>query len=194
MGHAVRSLRAVADALLTIAAIVGVLGFALFVAVRLGAVQPLVVTSGSMSPTYETGDLLVSRPVDADALQPGDVASLLSADGRLITHRVTSVVPAERGTSPGTVAVEMQGDANDAADPRPYVVRRALVPVITVPGVGPFVATVQRPGVAVPALVAVAALVAIAFVPTGHPPPAVPKEQGDPSEPAAARTADDAGP
>ncbi|WP_456787395.1 signal peptidase I [Cellulomonas sp. P5_C5] len=169
-----RALRILADALLTVAAVVGVLGFALFVAVRLGAVQPLVVTSGSMRPTYETGDLVVSRPVAADTLTVGDVATLRSADDRLITHRVVSVTPAAQSSSEGVVAVQMQGDANDAADPQPYVVRTALVPVVTVPGVGPLVATAQRPAVAVPALVAVAALVAIAFVPSGHPPtPAV---------------------
>ena len=164
-----RALRVTADALLTVAAIVGVLGFALFVAVRLGAVQPLVVTSGSMRPTYETGDLVMSRPVDADTLEVGDVATLRSADDRLITHRVVAVAPATESSGEGAVAVRMQGDANDAADPLPYVVRTALVPVVTVSGVGPLVATVQRPVVAVPALVAVAALVAIAFVPSGHP-------------------------
>jgi signal peptidase len=179
VGVAVRALRLAADALLTVAAIVGVLGFALFVGVRLGAVQPLVVTSGSMRPTYETGDLVVSRPVAADTLHTGDVATLRSIDDRLITHRVVSVVPAE-GSRPGTVAVQMKGDANDAADPRPYVVSTALVPIVTVPGVGPLVATVQRPVVAVPALVAVAALVAIAFVPAGHAPaPVTPRPEPD---------------
>lgn len=157
-----------ADALLTLAAVVGVLGLMLFVAVRLGAAQPLVVTSGSMRPTYETGDLVISRRVDAGALAVGDVATLQDARGRLITHRVVSVAPAGGDALDGTVSVHMKGDANDVADPQPYVASHALVPVVTVPGVGPLVATVQRPSVAVPALVALAALVAIAFVPSGH--------------------------
>jgi len=168
----VRALRATADALLTVAAIVGVLGFALFVGVRLGAVQPLVVTSGSMRPTYETGDLVVSRTVAAASLETGDVATLRDAGGRLITHRVVTVAPADGGQGSATVSVEMQGDANAQSDPQPYVVEQALVPVVRVPGMGPLIATVQRPVVAVPALVAVAALVAIAFVPSGTPPPA----------------------
>jgi signal peptidase I len=163
----VRALRLTADALLTVAAIIGVLGLLLFVGVRLGAVQPLVVTSGSMQPTYETGDMVISRRVDATALQVGDVATLPDARGRLITHRVVAVEPVPDAAA-GTVSVQMKGDANDAADPRPYVVRQALVPVVAIPAVGPVVATVQRPSVAVPALVALLALMAIAFVPSGH--------------------------
>jgi signal peptidase I len=164
----VRALRLTADALLTVAAVVGVLGLLLFVAVRLGAAQPLVVTSGSMQPAYETGDLVISRTVGADTLAVGDVATLPDARGRLITHRVVSVEPAGAGAPAGTVSVQMKGDANDAADPRPYVASRALIPVVTLPGLGPVVATVQRPSVAVPALVALAALIAIAFVPSGR--------------------------
>lgn len=167
-----KALRATADVLLTVAAIVGVLGFALFVGVRLGAVQPLVVTSGSMQPTYETGDLVVSRTVAAGSLETGDVATLRDARGRLVTHRVVAVAPADGRQGGATVSVEMKGDANAQADPRPYVVERALVPVLRVPAMGPLVATLQRPVVAVPALVAVAALVAIAFVPSGSPPAA----------------------
>lgn len=176
-----RAVRLTADALLTVAAIVGVLGFALFVGVRLGAVQPLVVTSGSMLPAYETGDLVLSRTVAAGSLETGDVATLRDARGRLITHRVVSVAPADDEPGSAAVSVELKGDANEQADPRPYVVERALVPVVRVPGLGPVVATVQRPVVAVPALVAVAALVAIAFVPSGTPPPAHPAAAPAPS-------------
>lgn len=160
-----RALRRTGDVVLTLAAVLGVLGLALFVAVRLGAAQPLVVTSGSMRPTLEVGDLVVARSVPASTLEVGDVATLRSDGGRLITHRVVAVsVPA----ADGTVEVEMRGDANDTADPLPYTVERALVPMVTVPRVGPVVAAVQRPTVAIPGLVAVAALVAIAFVPTSR--------------------------
>ena len=133
-----RALRVTADALLTVAAIVGVLGFALFVGVRLGAVQPLVVTSGSMRPTYETGDLVVSRTVDADTLETGDVATLRDAGGRLITHRVVAVLPAGSAQGSAAVSVQMKGDANAQADPQPYVVEQALVPVVRIPGMGPW--------------------------------------------------------
>ena len=96
------------------------------------------------------------------------MATWRDARGRLITHRVVSVAPAGGDAPAGTVSVQMKGDANDATDPRPYIASRALVRCVTVPGVGPVVATVQRPSVAVPALVALAALIAIAFVPTGR--------------------------
>jgi signal peptidase I len=162
-----RALRLTADALLTVAAVVGVLGLLLFIGVRLGAVQPLIVTSGSMQPVYETGDMVISRPVDADTLEVGDIATLPDARGRLITHRVVAIEPAADAPD-GTFSVQMKGDANDAADPRPYVVTSGLVPIVTIPSVGPAVATVQRPSVAVPALIGLAALIAIAFVPSGH--------------------------
>lgn len=166
--------RRLADVALTVAAVAGVLGLALFALVQAGVVQTLVVTSGSMRPTYDVGDVVVSRTVDAARLAPGDVATLEDAAGRLVTHRVVTVedAPVEDAAgptpTPGAVSVVMQGDANDAPDAVPYVVEEALVPVVRVPGVGPLVAAVQRPSVAVPGLVAVAALVAIAFVPTGR--------------------------
>ncbi|WP_454042764.1 signal peptidase I [Cellulosimicrobium sp. Marseille-Q8652] len=158
------AVRRLADVALTVAAAAGVLGLVLFVLVQAGTVQTLVVTSGSMRPTYEVGDVVISRSVDAGRLATGDVATLEDASGRLITHRVVSAEPA----SAGAVSVVMQGDANDAPDAVPYVVDEALVPVVRVPGVGPLVAAVQRPSVAIPGLVAVAALVAIAFVPSGR--------------------------
>ncbi|WP_251149981.1 signal peptidase I [Cellulosimicrobium sp. Marseille-Q4280] len=156
--------RRLADVALTVAAVAGVLGLVLFVLVQAGVVQTLVVTSGSMRPTYDVGDVVISRSVDAGRLATGDVATLEDATGRLITHRVVSAEPA----SAGAASVVMQGDANDAPDAVPYVVDEALVPVVRVPGVGPLVAAVQRPSVAIPGLVAVAALVAIAFVPSGR--------------------------
>jgi signal peptidase len=170
-----RSLRRAGDILLTVAAVLGVLGAALFVGVRLGAVQPLVVTSGSMQPVFDAGDVLVTRPVPAGELHPGDVASLVDDGGRLITHRVLDVSPSD---ADGTVVVRMQGDANDAPDPAPYTVETALVPVVRVPGIGPVVAAVQRPTVAIPGLVAVGALVGIAML-SGRPPETADAAVGD---------------
>ncbi|WP_435737198.1 hypothetical protein V5D56_00955 [Cellulosimicrobium sp. PMB13] len=178
------ALRRLADVALTVAAVAGVLGLVLFALVQAGVVQTLVVTSGSMRPTYDVGDVVISRAIDAERLAPGDVATLRDATGRLITHRVVAVTDvaapdaaaenpagvdaASTAVSAEAVSVVMQGDANDAPDAAPYVVEEALVPVVRVPGVGPLVAAVQRPSVAIPGLVAVAALVAIAFVPSGR--------------------------
>ncbi|UZN02972.1 signal peptidase I [Cellulomonas sp. S1-8] len=160
------ALRRLGDALLSVAAAAGVVGLALFVAVQAGAVQSLVVTSGSMRPAYDVGDVILAREVRATALDVGDVATLDDGTGRLVTHRVVAVEP---GAGPGVVTVGMQGDANASADAAPYVVDSALVPLLRVPAVGPVVAAVQRPTVYVPGLVAVLALVLVALLPSGRP-------------------------
>ncbi|MFE7408306.1 signal peptidase I [Isoptericola sp. NPDC057559] len=77
----------------------------------LGAV-PLTVLSGSMEPALSPGDVVVTRPVDADQIRVGDVITFQpeSEDPTLITHRVTGV---RTGAEPGFVT---QGDANGAPD------------------------------------------------------------------------------
>ncbi|MFP5252971.1 MAG: signal peptidase I [Actinomycetes bacterium] len=80
--------------------------------------RPLVVLSGSMSPTYEVGDVVVVRPVDPSTLQVGDVVTYRSRPGHpdLTTHRVAGVVL--EGQRRGYVT---RGDANGADDPRPVI-------------------------------------------------------------------------
>ena len=64
--------------------------------------------------------------------------------------------------------IEMQGDANGIPDPSPYRVAKGdevWHPVVTIPGGGLVVDRVARPSVAVPLLVTLAALLALAFLP-----------------------------
>ena len=83
----------------------------------------LAVATGSMSPTFNPGDLILDTPVSgraADRLQRGEVitfrSSAYSIAGRpiLITHRIYAVV-----TNPATggVAYRTKGDANNTPDP-----------------------------------------------------------------------------
>ncbi|WP_284293192.1 signal peptidase I [Luteimicrobium album] len=158
-------LRWAGSALLWAGALAGVLGLALFVGVRSGYVQTLVVISGSMQPTYHVGDGLVSRRVPASAVRVGDVVSARNADGVLVTHRVVGV---EDG--PGDArTLTLRGDANSGDDPAPYVVERTYVPVVTVPHAKAFVDVVRRPTVGIPLVVAACALVGFALVPSGGP-------------------------
>lgn len=78
--------------------------------------QPLTVLSGSMVPTYDPGDVVVVRPVDASTLQIGDVITFQprSGDPRLTTHRIVGMVYGSQGRS-----FQTQGDANGAPDPEP---------------------------------------------------------------------------
>lgn len=96
-----------------------VAGAVVLVAVPMAAgARPLVVLSGSMSPTYDVGDVVVVRPVDPASLQVGDVVTYQSRPGHpdLTTHRVVGVVLEGERRSYVT-----RGDANGADDPRPVI-------------------------------------------------------------------------
>lgn len=75
--------------------------------------RTMTVMSGSMVPTIATGDAVVSRPVVARSLRPGDVATFRDPEGtgRLITHRVLSVEATKT-----KVHVTTRGDANNTSE------------------------------------------------------------------------------
>ena len=77
------------------------------------------VQSGSMTPAYPIGSLLVIGQIDAGDVEPG--MAIVFEDprepGRLVTHRVTRISPAE------TLQFVTQGDANATADPTPVPAR-----------------------------------------------------------------------
>jgi signal peptidase len=81
--------------------------------------QLVSVQTGSMSPTFEVGSLVVVGPVDPADVEIGmAIAYVDPADpARLVTHRVV-------GLAPGTqLAFVTRGDANATADPNPVPAR-----------------------------------------------------------------------
>jgi signal peptidase len=70
---------------------------------------PLTVLSGSMSPTIETGDMIVVK-VDKDNLIVGDIITY-KMGSNLVTHRII-----EATTENGVEAFVTQGDANNVED------------------------------------------------------------------------------
>ncbi len=78
--------------------------------------KPLTVLSGSMSGTYDIGDVVIVRPVDPAELHVGDVITFqpISDDPSLTTHRIVELTYGSEGTQFIT-----QGDANGAIDPEP---------------------------------------------------------------------------
>lgn len=134
-----------------------------------GLVQPLVVTSGSMEPGIATGDLLLAARTPVADVAVGDVLTVRSAvTDSFVTHRVTEVAP----TGPVSAELRLRGDANASEDGETYLVDGAVwEPRVRVPGGGRVVATLARPGVAVPLLVAIGALVAMTLVPARGPAP-----------------------
>lgn len=75
--------------------------------------QPTVITGGSMQPTIDLGDIVVTRPLGTRDLVPGEVVTFQdpSNSERLITHRVVEVMPdgslRTRGDNNGSVDTQL---------------------------------------------------------------------------------------
>lgn len=84
---------------------------------RLTHIEGFEVTSGSMSPVFDSGSIVVSHLVSleqARSLQVGDIVTFKAANNseKLITHRIVEV------QNPGTVQAfyTTKGDANQSVD------------------------------------------------------------------------------
>lgn len=109
-----RSAGVVAGDRVLVAATVGIGTAALVTLVLLAAgVRPLVVRSGSMEPAIATGDLILTVPVRARAVEPGDVVTFAdpTRGGTSVTHRVRAV---QRDGD--RLVVETRGDANAVSE------------------------------------------------------------------------------
>lgn len=84
---------------------------------RVGGATPYTVLTGSMSPHYPPGTLVVSRPLDVDDVRVGDVVTyqLRSGEAVTVTHRVI----ASRLRPDGQRELITQGDANSVPDAAP---------------------------------------------------------------------------
>jgi signal peptidase len=115
MRHASRILRAVvraAVAVLALTAAAALIGLAVLPA--LGVCSTLTVLSGSMTPTFRAGDLVIVTPEPLSDVREGQVIaySVPVADHQVVTHRVIELL--EHGDAP---VIRTQGDANTAPDP-----------------------------------------------------------------------------
>ena len=128
--------------------------------------RPLVVRSGSMTPTLSVGDIAVVDWVHARDVVVGDIISFdyEALDGENVTHRVRSV-----STDGNTLQFETRGDANNASErwaaPADELVGRV---VTRLPGVGNAVSAFGRPAVRWSLLGAAALLVLGAFLVGGR--------------------------
>lgn len=79
--------------------------------------QLYIVLSGSMSPAFEAGSIVLVRPLEPTAVQAGDIITYRDPDPEkanlITTHRVVAV----NQTEPPSFIT--RGDANDADDPLP---------------------------------------------------------------------------
>lgn len=114
-------------------------------ALALGTSSPAyVVSSGSMIPTLNVGDIIVVKDKDSfQSLQVGDVIVFNSptGDGRVIVHRIYRMATDQYG-----VAIYTKGDNN--MDPDAWVVREAHYigkVVFTLPYLGRVTSIIQPP-------------------------------------------------
>ena len=89
---------------------------ALIIVPKAAGAKPLTILSGSMTGTYDIGDVVVVKPVDPANLNIGDVITFqpFSDDPELTTHRIIAI-------SYGSKVEQFvtQGDANNAPDLKP---------------------------------------------------------------------------
>jgi signal peptidase len=91
---------------------------------KIGSYQMMVVLSGSMSPAFEAGDVIVISRVEKPEFNKGEVITFKDPEDpkKIITHRITDVVK-----DGNEVQYRTQGDANNTEDPK-------LVPTVNILG------------------------------------------------------------
>lgn len=82
---------------------------------RLGGAVPYTVLTGSMTPTYPPGSLVVVRPSDDIAVGDAVTYQLESGEPTVVTHRVVGI----SYDGDGERSYTLQGDANEQPDPEP---------------------------------------------------------------------------
>lgn len=108
------------------------LAFAL-TGIRLIGINPYIVISGSMEPTYPTGCVIYVKPVEASEVKAGDpITFTLNAEGTIGTHRVVEVDEENK-------CFYTKGDNNEDADGKPVPFANLLgTPVYHIPKLGYF--------------------------------------------------------
>jgi signal peptidase len=132
-----------ATPVLAVLAVAVLLPLATFlVAVWLFGGQLQAVLSGSMSPTFPQGSLIVMAPVDPTDVEPGMAITFLDPVrlDRLVTHRVVGLAPGDQ------LLFLTQGDANATRDAAPVPARFVRGRVLwSVTGLGAVLEWLQPP-------------------------------------------------
>ena len=143
--------------------IVALLAIAL-VGVRLIGLQPFVVLSGSMRPTYEVGSLIYVKSVDYKELKVGDPITFMISQDTVVTHRIIEVLVDEE--DPNTIRYFTQGDANEQPDGTSVHYRNIIgKPVFSIPYLGYVSNYIQNPPGKYVAIAAGALLILLVFLP-----------------------------
>lgn len=154
--------RVIADVLLWLAAVGGVICIVLVVLAFTAQITLIMFRTGSMSPTIPAGSVAVVQRVPAADIAIGDVVTVDRVDELPITHRVTSVEP---GATADERIITMRGDANAEGDPFPYTVTSVRIVLFSIPGIATLIVGMGNPYVLGGLTVAATTLVVWAFWP-----------------------------
>ncbi|MFC6355888.1 signal peptidase I [Luethyella okanaganae] len=134
-------LRMLRSGILWLAAALGIASIVLFAICMIFQLRPQIVVSGSMEPTIPVGSMILATEVSAAEIAPGDVVTVDRPGGRgLVSHRVVSIESQNGGYS-----IVLKGDANETADPEPYLVSTVGKLVVSLPVVGYVAAALKTP-------------------------------------------------
>lgn len=124
----------------TVLVIIVVLCAVFLMGTRLMGYKVFNVISGSMSPTYNVGDLIYVKEVAPEAVKVGDpITFVLNEDLVVATHRVVSIDPAEEH-------FHTKGDANESADAAPVHFKNLIgIPKFSIPKLGYVSDYIQNP-------------------------------------------------
>ena len=134
------------------------------VGVRLIGLQPYVVLSGSMEPTYHVGSLIYVKSVDYKELKVGDPITYMISQDTVVTHRIVEVLVDEE--DPNTIRYFTQGDANAVADGSSVHYKNIIgKPVFSIPYLGYVSNYIQNPPGTYIAIAVGAILLLLVFLP-----------------------------
>ncbi len=96
---------------------------------KLFGIEPMIVLSGSMEPTYHVGSMLYVKDAEKEDIKEGTPITFYMDETTLVTHRVIEVNEDHTYTT--------QGDANEVADGAPVSFENIVgVPVLNIPQLG----------------------------------------------------------
>lgn len=134
------------------------------VGVRLVGLQPYVVLSGSMEPTYHVGSLIYVKSVDYKELEVGDPITYMVSQDTVVTHRIIEVLADEE--NPDTIRYFTQGDANSVPDGTSVHYKNIIgKPVFSIPYLGFISNYIQNPPGMYVAIAIGAILLLLVFLP-----------------------------
>ncbi|MFE5835388.1 signal peptidase I [Arthrobacter sp. NPDC056493] len=166
------------NALLNVAALGGTVCIVLVILAFFFQITLIMFKTGSMSPTIPAGSLAVVKKIPASEARVGDVVTVDRASALPVTHRVTSVMPAEGGAA----KITMRGDANPTDDPLPYEIQTVRIVLWSVPELAYTVNAANNPLILGGLSVVMAVVVTWAFWPREEPRRRGRRAKGEPEE------------